>query len=31
MVNSVRKRSEPSVMMDMILSEQVLSEHSLGE
>ena len=31
MVNSVRKRSEPGVTMDMILSEQVLSEHSLGE
>ena len=31
MVNSVRKRSEPGVMMDMILSEQVLSEHSLSE
>ena len=31
MVNSVRKSSEPDVMKDMILSEQVLSEHSLSE
>lgn len=31
MVNSVREMSEPSVMIDMQLSKQVLNEHSLSE